>query len=90
MSHNEKKDDKKNNVPEFTPEMPTDQAVTTQHQFTIGGQTLSYTATAGNIVLKEEDGKPKATIFYIAYTLDGVENLADRPLTFSFNGGPGS
>ena len=55
-------------------------------------------ATAGTMVLKEEaeeDGKvegekPKATIFYVAYMLDGVEDQSQRPLTFSFNGGPGS
>jgi carboxypeptidase C (cathepsin A) len=46
------------------------------------------------MILKEEDEekgeKPKASVFYIAYTLDGVEDPAGRPITFSFNGGPGS
>jgi carboxypeptidase C (cathepsin A) len=74
----------------------------TQHSVTIGGETIRYTATAGTIVLKEEvektgdqqgesEGeKPKATIFFIAYTRDDVSDLGKRPITFSFNGGPGS
>ncbi len=57
---------------------------------TVGGREIRYTATAGTAILKEEDGTPKASVFYIAYTLDGVKDPATRPLTFSFNGGPGS
>ena len=62
----------------------------TRHSITLGGRELRYTATAGTVILKEEDGTPKASVFYIAYTLDGVKDPAQRPLTFSFNGGPGS
>lgn len=62
----------------------------TQHSINLGGRELRYTVTAGTAILKEEDGTPKASIFYIAYTLDGVKDPATRPLTFSFNGGPGS
>jgi carboxypeptidase C (cathepsin A) len=81
---------------------PQDNLVTTQHVITIDGQTIAYTVTAGSIVLKEESEKkgeeegasegekPKASIFFIAYTRDGVDDPASRPLTFSFNGGPGS
>jgi carboxypeptidase C (cathepsin A) len=81
---------------------PKDNLVTTHHTITIDGQSIAYTVTAGTIVLKEEaekkgedegaaEGeKPKALIFFIAYTKDGVEDPASRPLTFSFNGGPGS
>ena len=50
---------------------------------------LSYTATAGTLVLKEEDGKSLASMFFIAYNKTG-EDLSKRPLTFAFNGGPGS
>lgn len=76
-----------------------DNLVVTQHSLTIGGETVSYTVTTGTIVLKEEtpdrekefEGeKPKAEFFFIAYSKDGVDNPANRPLTFSFNGGPGS
>ncbi|MGH9823832.1 MAG: S10 family peptidase, partial [Blastocatellia bacterium] len=48
-----------------------------------------YTATAGLMPLKDENGSVEAHIFYIAYTLDDVDH-AKRPLTFAFNGGPGS
>ena len=89
----------------------------TQHSITVGGKTLVYHATAGFIVLKEEEGKPlvkdsgqrasqeskseskpdteppktkdglkpKAKVFFVAYTLDGIEDPATRPVTFAFN-----
>jgi carboxypeptidase C (cathepsin A) len=81
---------------------PKDQLVETQHQITIGDQTIAYQVVTGTIVLKEEaeksgekageaEGeKPKASVFFIAYTRTDVENPATRPITFSFNGGPGS
>lgn len=56
----------------------------------IGGQRVAYTATAGTLVLKSDDGKPRAELFYIAYTRDGVADRNKRPVTFTFNGGPGS
>lgn len=62
----------------------------TQHTIHAGGSELAYTATAGTLVLKKEDGKPRASIFFVAYSLDGVTDKSRRPLTFSFNGGPGS
>jgi carboxypeptidase C (cathepsin A) len=81
---------------------PTDQLSITQHTFTSGGKSIRYTVTAGTLVLKEESHKKgedagqaegekaRATIFFIAYTRDDVEDKTRRPLTFSFNGGPGS
>jgi carboxypeptidase C (cathepsin A) len=88
----ETKDEKKEK-----PELK-DQLVVTQHSITIGGRELHYTVTTGTIVLKDESDrekdyegeKPRAQFFFVAYTLDGVEDPASRPLTFSFNGGPGS
>ncbi|MBI5361892.1 MAG: peptidase S10 [Planctomycetes bacterium] len=68
----------------------TDREVATQHEITLDGKKLAYTATAGTLVLREEDGKKKASIFYVAYTKNGVGDPAERALTFSFNGGPGS
>ena len=56
----------------------------------INDKRLAYTVTAGETFLKDEKGEPKAAIFSIAYTLDGVSNPKERPLTFVFNGGPGS
>jgi carboxypeptidase C (cathepsin A) len=61
----------------------------THHRFTLNGKTLNYTATTGRLPLKRDDGKTEAEMFFVAYTLDGQE-AAKRPLTFSFNGGPGS
>jgi carboxypeptidase C (cathepsin A) len=68
---------------------PADKISTTQHTIVIGGQTIAYTARAGTIVMKNEDGTPVANIFFTSYTKDG-ENPARRPVTFTFNGGPGS
>ncbi|MGI9668002.1 MAG: S10 family peptidase [Acidimicrobiia bacterium] len=62
----------------------------TQHSMLVGGEELSYTATAGRIVLKEDDDTKKASFFFTAYTKDGVADPADRPIVFAFNGGPGS
>ena len=94
----------------------------TAHSITVGGKTLKFHATAGYIVLKEEEGKPlvkqpnqkppqeskpetkpegeptktkdglkaKAKVFFVAYTLDDTGDPGNRPLTFAFNGGPGS
>jgi carboxypeptidase C (cathepsin A) len=57
---------------------------------TIAGRRIEYTATAGTILLKDQDGQPKASIFFIAYSRDGAGEPAARPVTFAFNGGPGS
>jgi carboxypeptidase C (cathepsin A) len=61
----------------------------TQHVLTMGGQRIAYTASAGTLVLRGEDGAPRASVFHIAYTKDGVKDPAERPVTFAFNGGPG-
>jgi carboxypeptidase C (cathepsin A) len=63
--------------------------VVTHHQISVDGKTLKYTATAGRLPIKRGDGRIEAQMFYVAYTLDGQE-AAKRPLTFAFNGGPGS
>src|SRR6266481_4566195 len=75
---------------EKKPLVPEEKIVQTKHSLKIGGQEIKYTATAGTILLKLEDGTPKASIFYIAYTKDDVSDLGQRPITFSFNGGPGA
>lgn len=71
---------------------PEEKTVVTTHTLTIGDRTIRYRATAGTILLrKDEKGtfEPRASVFYVAYTLDGADT-ATRPVTFSFNGGPGS
>lgn len=54
---------------------------------TVAGTRIDYTATAGTLTIRDDDGKPTASLFYTAYTRDGASN---RPVTFLFNGGPGS
>lgn len=62
----------------------------TSHSLTVNGKTLDYTATVGLMPLKNEKDEIEAQIFYTAYTLDNVEDAADRPLILVFNGGPGA
>src|SRR5580704_10450479 len=75
---------------EKKPPAPEEKIVQTKHSLKVGTQEVKYTATAGTILLKLEDGTPKASIFYVAYTKDDVNDLGQRPVTFSFNGGPGA
>jgi carboxypeptidase C (cathepsin A) len=56
---------------------------------TVGGQRIPYTATAGTLTIRDNDGKPTASVFYTAYTRDGAAP-SSRPVTFFYNGGPGS
>ena len=63
--------------------------VVTHHQITVDGKLLKYTATAGRLPIKREDGKIEAEMFFVAYALEG-QQANQRPLTFAFNGGPGS
>jgi carboxypeptidase C (cathepsin A) len=53
----------------------------------LNGQTLAYTATPGTLTIRDDEGEPTASMFYTAYT---VQSRAPRPVTFLFNGGPGS
>ncbi len=88
----EKKDEKKKD--DKKPSVPKEELVETKHKVTIDGQEISYTVRVGTIIIKEEEEKKepqaKASIFFIAYTRDDVAEVEKRPLTFSFNGGPGS
>ena len=57
---------------------------------TIAGQSVTYTAETGMLPLLKDDGAPRASVFYVAYTKTGETNAATRPVTYCFNGGPGS
>ncbi|MGW9686149.1 S10 family peptidase [Flagellimonas sp. 2504JD1-5] len=70
--------------------LPADTTVTTQHNVTINGSSLSYTATTGTQPVWDEMGEPIASLHYTYYTKNNVKNRAERPLLISFNGGPGS
>jgi carboxypeptidase C (cathepsin A) len=93
-----KNDDRKEEKKEEKP-TPVDNLVESKHTLTIDGKELKYTVVTGTMVLKEETAdrekeaegeKPKAQVFFTAYTKDGVRKKSKRPITFSFNGGPGS
>lgn len=75
---------------EEKPEEVEQPPVVTHHEVHVGGTPLKYTATAGLMPLKGDDGKTDAHIFFMAYTLDNLPPSPRRPLTFCFNGGPGS
>jgi carboxypeptidase C (cathepsin A) len=62
--------------------------VITHHKITLAGKALAYTATTGFLPIKDEQGHIEANMFYVAYTSDN--SAPKRPLTFAFNGGPGS
>jgi carboxypeptidase C (cathepsin A) len=77
--------------PQEQPTPPAEEPpVVTRHEIKVGGKTLRYTATVGLMPIKSREGEIEARMFFTAYTLDGISNSAQRPLTFSFNGGPGS
>ncbi len=79
-------------APEKKP--PEEKLSTTRHTVTLDGQKVAYTATAGTVVLKDDDGTPKASVFSIAYVRDAEpghpQDPTNRAVTFSFNGGPGA
>jgi carboxypeptidase C (cathepsin A) len=80
----------------------TEKPVVTAHSITVDGRSISYHAEAGMLPLLKEDGAAKASVFYVAYTLDphrepdatgttgDALDAARRPLLFCFNGGPGA
>ena len=63
---------------------------TTEHEITIGGRKLAYSATAGTLDLRNEQGEATAEIFYVSFTLKQPAPAQQRPVTYLFNGGPGA
>ena len=78
-----KKDEKKRKLLGIEP-------IETQHELSLKGKTLKYTARSGVLPLKDAFDETEAELFFTSYELKGIENPAERPLTFVFNGGPGS
>jgi carboxypeptidase C (cathepsin A) len=74
-------------MPSAVPEEP---PVVTGHELRVGGKVLKYNVTTGLMPLKSATGETEARMFYMAYTLEREGPAAQRPLLFSFNGGPGS
>jgi len=69
---------------------PKDELSETTNSVTINGVKVKYKATAGTLVIKDEEGKPHVSFFFVAYTRLDATNASERPVMFSFNGGPGS
>jgi len=70
--------------------VPPETSSVTDHELTLDGRTLHYSATAGTLLINDEEEKPYCSIFYVGYTLAGVRDARTRPVTFLYNGGPGS
>lgn len=74
-----------------TEKSPGDKLSTTEHEITVHGEALTYNATAGTLAIKDEAGKAKADMFFVAYEKQpAASDPATRPITFVFNGGPGA
>ncbi len=77
-------------VPAAPKAIPDPQAFVTRHTGTFNGVKVAYTARAGETYLRDEEGKPKASIFSFAYTKTEPGDPTRRPVMFIWNGGPGS
>lgn len=71
-------------------DLPKEESIVASRYLTIGANDISYQTTVGTQLLTDSLGNPKASIFYVAYTKDDPQKLSHRPITFCFNGGPGS
>jgi len=69
---------------------PKEESSVTDHSIRIGGQSLPYKATASTILIKNDKDEPTALIYSTAYTRSDVKDMSQRPVTFLYNGGPGS
>ncbi len=69
---------------------PRSRDVVSHGSVTIGGTPIAYTAHAGTLILRDASERPIASIFYVAYWKDAVKSESERPITFAYNGGPGS
>lgn len=76
--------------PSSSDENTKEKSSVTDHTVRLNGQTIPYKATAGTIILKNEKDEPTASMFYVAYTRSDVQDVSRRPVTFFYNGGPGS
>ncbi|MHB1839492.1 MAG: S10 family peptidase [Acidobacteriaceae bacterium] len=93
MAQNDKPDAAKNAAPAADAgkpaPIPPERNSVTHHTLALNGQTIHYTATAGTLIVRDAQDKPYGSFFYVAYTQDGAEPKT-RPVTFLYNGGPGS
>lgn len=71
-------------------QIPIESKTVTEHSVEINGETVDYSATAGTLPVWNDEGDPTATLFYTYYQREDVDNREQRPIVYSFNGGPGS
>ena len=88
----DKKDSQDDKIDAATARAPIEeQTSVTSHTVEAQGASLAYKATAGTLTIRDDDGKPTASLFYVAYTQDNPKGGSGRrPVTFLYNGGPGS
>jgi carboxypeptidase C (cathepsin A) len=86
----ETKSVEKDKPAEPAPPPPKEESSVTDHSVKIGAQTIPYKATAATILLKNEKEEPTALIYYTAYARTDTKDLSQRPVSFVYNGGPGS
>jgi carboxypeptidase C (cathepsin A) len=82
-------DDRKKDDAAAAAPVPPPNVSITRHKGSFGGQSIAYTATTGETYLTDKDDKPVAAIFATSYVKDGGDPKT-RPITFLYNGGPGS
>jgi carboxypeptidase C (cathepsin A) len=70
--------------------LPAETSSVTHHSIKMGSETVNYTATAANYIIKDDNGNAKASMFYTSYVKEGVTDPTRRPISFVYNGGPGS
>ena len=70
--------------------IPPAKSFITSHQGVFGGKTISYTAIAKETYLTNDKGDSVASFWSVAYTQNNIKDTSKRPVTFVFNGGPGS
>lgn len=94
MTGSDSKDKKETKTDEEKSKIPEEQLIESKHKIMIEGKEIPYTAKVGTMVIREEEEekepKAKASIFFISYQRDDIPEVEKRPITFSFNGGPGS
>lgn len=95
FSMNSQAEESKNEIPhqkksEQGSPLSEDESSVVESQITINGKKIPYKAIAGVYQFKDDNGKPKGRFFYVAYTRSDIDNKSNRPIAFSFNGGPGA
>lgn len=86
---NEKLPNKKDE-PKESKESKRAEPVVKEAKVAIAGEVVTYKSTAGKMILRDDQGKPKASIFFVSYTKNPEKDKKERPVMFAFNGGPGS